>query len=112
MIVEEPLRSTSAFVRRPGTMANGKPFSTEVIEAVWCKALPVALNGVFRKDACGAIMSRMQYGQPDSFGWVIDHIKPVASGGTDDLDNLQPLHWENNLHKGDDYPHWACKRRI
>jgi 5-methylcytosine-specific restriction endonuclease McrA len=41
------------------------------------------------------------YGQQTSFGWEVDHIRAVANGGSDDLDNLQPLQWENNRKKGD-----------
>ena len=37
-------------------------------------------------------------------GWEIDHIKPSAKSGSDDLDNLQALQWENNHRKGDEYP--------
>ena len=34
-------------------------------------------------------------------GWEIDHIKPAAKGGTDDLSNLQPLQSGANAEKGD-----------
>ncbi len=54
-------------------------------------------------DACRAIMHWEQYGNTGSaFGWEVDHIKPVAAGGGDELENLQALQWENNRHKSDD----------
>jgi 5-methylcytosine-specific restriction endonuclease McrA len=40
-------------------------------------------------------------------GWEIDHIYPTALGGQTELDNLQPLNWQNNRAKGDTYP-WRC----
>lgn len=39
------------------------------------------------------------YGRPDSL--VIDHIIPLARGGTNDLVNLRPAHWYCNSRKGD-----------
>jgi len=34
----------------------------------------------------------------------IDHIKPVAKGGGDELENLQPLYWKTNRAKSDSWP--------
>jgi hypothetical protein len=95
--------------RNPGTTSNGESFDNATIEAVWKKALPEVGSTEFRKDGCGAKLQRSRYGQTVQWGWEIDHIKPVARGGTDDLANLQPLQWENNRHKSDDYPNWNCK---
>ena len=32
------------------------------------------------------------YGRKDlEYGWVIDHIKPLSEGGTNDISNLRPM---------------------
>lgn len=62
----------------------------------------------WRWDKCGKPIKYSEHGNTKSkFGWEIDHINPKANGGTDDLDNLQPLQWENNRNKGDDLS-WSC----
>jgi len=94
--------------RQPNTTTRGSGFDDQTIEAVWRKGTPEPEYQGFRKDACGASMQRTKYGKTEMWGWEIDHIKPVAKGGTDELGNLQPLRWENNRRKSDDYPNYYC----
>jgi len=82
-------------------MAN---FSEEQIKKVWGKATIVSGNdsNVFRKDQCSAWIARQQYGnRKSSYGWEIDHITPESKKGGDELSNLRPLQWENNMSKLD-----------
>jgi hypothetical protein len=97
--------------RTPNTQTNDTAFDNATVEAVWKKGASVAGYdaGQYRKDRCGARMQRDRYDKTTQFGWEIDHIKPVSTGGTDDLANLQLLYWENNRHKSDNYPNWSCK---
>lgn len=92
-------------------MYNSKKWTQATIKKVWQKAERVSAgNDVkgFRKDVCGAWMLFTQHGNRNSkYGWEIDHIVPVALGGTSVLSNLQPLRWENNVEKGDNR-RWRC----
>lgn len=99
--------------RNPNSTSTGGAFDAATIEAVWRKGQVVSNNDpkVFRKDACGAWIARSAYGATTQYGWEVDHVRPVAKGGTDDLANLHPLQWENNRYKSDDYPNWSCKVR-
>lgn len=80
------------------------PFSDETVQQVWEKG--TILSGidpnVWRKDACGAWIYRSAHnGKRENlvdYEWEIDHINP---NGGDDLSNLRPLQWKNNLDKGE-----------
>jgi hypothetical protein len=99
--------------RKSGTTAQGRAFTQLVIGAVWSKGQKI--RGIdpdfMRADECAARMIKAAYGSTSEYGWEIDHIQPVSAGGGDELDNLQPLHWENNRAKGDDTTEaWRCAK--
>ena len=75
-------------------------------QQVWEKANTVKNvdKNIFRKDYAGAWIKRDQYGKQTEYGWEVDHVYPKAKGGSDDLRNLKPLHWQNNATKGCNYP--------
>jgi len=77
-------------------------FSEEIIQKVWEKRsiVPGYNPNEWRKDECGAWISRKQHGNRNSdFGWETDHIKPESEGGGNELSNLRPLQWKNNSTK-------------
>lgn len=93
-------------MKKPNTTTNGQPFGQDKIAQVWIKAS--TRQGVDPKttrfDCTGRQITYGEYGRLTQTGWEIDHIKPVAKGGSDDLSNLQPLQWQVNRAKGDQYP--------
>jgi hypothetical protein len=96
--------------RTRNTDIAGKQFGNTTVEAVWNKGTPISGydSKMWRRDKCGHAMKRDDYGNTKSeYGWEVDHIKPVAKGGSDDLGNLHPLYWETNRDKSDTYP-WQC----
>lgn len=81
-------------------------FSDFVIDAVWQKAHKE--DGydpnLWRKDLAKAWIRRDHYGVESKYGWEIDHLRPLSSGGSDEISNLNALHWRNNNKKSNNYP--------
>lgn len=79
-------------------------FSVQKIQQVWEKGkrAPNYDPAVIRLDRCGAWIKWQDYGNRNSdHGWEIHHTIPEAKGGTDAIQNLEPLHWRNNAATGD-----------
>ncbi|PKP22532.1 MAG: hypothetical protein CVU05_03510 [Bacteroidetes bacterium HGW-Bacteroidetes-21] len=75
-------------------------FSDDIINRVWEKAkvVPGVNSNLYRKDEHNAWIKRDNYANtkmPLSFGWCIEYIKPITSGGHPKIENLRPMHWEN-----------------
>jgi len=72
------------------------------------KIIPDFAPEVWRWDRCGDVMKWNEHGNRNlKNGWEIDHINSVSNLGGDEISNLQPLHWKNNLDKGDKL-NWNC----
>jgi hypothetical protein len=88
--------------KHPNTDKSGKPFDVAIVEAVWSKAPLSSEHPPMRIDAYGALIWKGGYGNINSkFGWEIGHRQPLVNGAADELDNLQPLQWENNRRTGE-----------
>lgn len=99
----------------PALAAPRLPAETERKIHAWIKGRPIPNFDPteWRRDAHGSAMRYWDYGNRDSqYGWEIDHVVPLARGGTDVFDNLQPLHWKNNCRKSDSLPLPILRRPI
>jgi hypothetical protein len=97
-------------MRKHNTTSHDSNWTEEMKLAVWNKGTIIQdyFPSIWRRDLCGSVIKYGDHGNRDSkYGWEIDHIYPVSKGGSDELPNLQPLHWENNAKKSDTYP-WIC----
>lgn len=82
-------------------------YSDERIEKIWNKGSKIRGKdpNLYRKDKYGNKMYKHSYGKDTPMGWNVDHSKPKNKGGTDHLNNLQPLNTSTNKSKGDKYPY-------
>ena len=77
------------------TTLTGTPFDHETIRLVWEKARKQPGFETFSLDVRGTTIGRFEYGRKSSYGWVIHRVIPQQEGGTDEITNLQPLHWKH-----------------
>lgn len=84
-------------------MAN---FSKERLDQIWDKGSVIRGKNpdLYRKDKFGNEMYKPSYGLNSEKGWNVDHSKPQALGGTDHLNNLQPMNSRANSAKRKNYP--------
>jgi CRISPR/Cas system Type II protein with McrA/HNH and RuvC-like nuclease domain len=71
-------------------------------DQVWNKGKKVRGKNpdLYRKDIYGNEIYYHSYGKSTQMGWEIDHSKPQSKGGTDHLNNLQPMKTSANRSKG------------
>lgn len=74
-----------------------RDYDRDVVDRVWATAIPVPGNdeALWRKDALGAWIYRLDYGRRSScYGWEILDLS-LTRGGR--IDALRPLQWQNYL---------------
>jgi len=76
------------------------------IDKAWEKGTPVRGKNpdVWWKDPYGNLIRKPSYGTQGEYGWELDHRKPRSRGGSDSRRNIQPVHWQENRKKSDQYP--------
>lgn len=81
--------------------------SNKQIKEVWVKAKSMRGkdSDAWRKDKYDNKIRFGSYGTHGEYGWEIDHKNPKDKGGSNQLKNLQPLHWEENRKKGSKSQH-------
>ena len=90
-----------------GLLLDRRGKNMSKLDVVWQKGSTVRGKNpdTWRKDSEGNLIRRGSYGTCGEYAWHVDHIRPKALGGSDNIRNLQPLHWEENLEKGKKYPY-------
>lgn len=80
-------------------------YSKERLNQIWDKGSTIRGKNpdLYRKDVYGNVMYKPSYGRTSEMGWNVDHSKPQDLGGTDHLNNLQPMNSRANSGKGNKY---------
>lgn len=72
---------------------------------VWEKGetIPHMDPSKYRQDKVGNVIYYDSFGKFSRMGWNIDHSKPQSLGGSDHINNLNPMHSVQNSSKGNSY---------
>lgn len=72
-----------------------------MIDEVWEKGKIIdrISSSLIRTDKDGAPIAKILYNVDIEHGWIIAHIKPMSEGGTDEIGNLEPRHWQKQQMK-------------
>lgn len=63
-------------------------------------------------DYAGRLMKKSACGNPNSaYHPTLDHIRPLANGGCDVIENIIICHRDTNAEKADHFPHWKANGR-
>jgi hypothetical protein len=78
-------------------LANSDDWRKSQVWANW----PSTPGTEMKRDCDGRWMRKEDHGDRNSqYGWEMDHIRPVALGGSDDLINMRPRHCSGNARAG------------
>lgn len=91
--------------QKGGVYDKMSTYSKERLNQIWDKGKPIQGKNpdLYRKDIYGNTMYKPSYGKTSEMGWNVDHSKPQSKGGTDHLNNLQPMNSIANCKKNDKY---------
>jgi len=80
-------------------------FTSYRLNQIWDKGQTVRGKDLdlYRRDIYGNEMYKHSYGKNSKIRWEVDHSKPESKGGTDHLNNLQPMNPSANRSKSDKY---------
>lgn len=80
-------------------------YDKERLDQIWEKGKPIRGkdSNLYRQDKFGNTMFKYSYGKESQMAWEVDHSKPKSLGGTDHLNNLQPMNPTANRKKSDKY---------
>jgi hypothetical protein len=90
-------------ILKPGTIPKRDEFDDFTIVEVWRKAIPYKRFELYKKDCFGSIIFFDDYLIETENGWIIDYIVPIEKGGTNEIENLRPVHWKNIGHISHNY---------